>query len=159
MNHSQNFGVKGWPRKASLVRFIPCCARCPAPDWPLLSDLQRVGSNPRLLIPARLNLSLPLCPLSRVKQFPLAFVFVKVGNEEESFAEVWASHSGNAESVPPRSIPDFGKFTDDQCKSLASDDWGVFQEHESRSNLANDSEHFEDKLASWVIQPGTLARC
>jgi hypothetical protein len=57
----------------------------------------------------------------------------------------------SAEHSPARIIPHRSQVSENTSKPSRSEDWGVFHERESRSNLANDSGHFSPQPASFPV--------
>jgi len=64
-----------------------------------------------------------------------------VGHQPPAFAFVRGANGGRGEQIPFRIEPDVGKVTEDSGKSSEPNKSGdVFQQHETRSHLADDLE-------------------
>jgi hypothetical protein len=81
-----------------------------------------------------------------------------VRENPDALAFVWRSNGVRSKHSPLRIVPDRGQVAENSSESPTSESWGVFHEHESRSNLANDPEHFGPKSAALSVKPGSASR-
>jgi hypothetical protein len=62
-----------------------------------------------------------------------------------------------ANNSPPRIKPHLGKISKHSTESANNNRWAVFHEHESRSNLANDSDHLGPEAAFFAVDAPAFA--
>lgn len=99
--------------------------------------------------------------LGRVELLPFCelpyWLAVGVGSKEPpSFTAVGGAHLGSCKSRPPSVIPETGQISDNDVGVL-SDAGDVFQEHVSRSKLADKADDFAVKTASLSVQAASTS--
>jgi hypothetical protein len=84
-------------------------------------------------------------------------LFSGVGNKPESFAAVRRPNIGSSQHCPLAVIPERGQVTEHSSKSSSNEGWAVFQEDETRSNLAHDPRHVGPQSAALAVNASALA--
>jgi hypothetical protein len=64
---------------------------------------------------------------------------------------------GSGYNSPATIIPHRGKITNDSHPSAKSERWRVFNEHDTGSNVANDSGLFSPESGFFVVKPASIA--
>jgi len=85
----------------------------------------------------------------KVQAFQLCAV--GVSNHEKPGAVMGRSNAGSSKHSPFRIHPHSGQVSENSAKPPRSEHWRVLHKDESRSNLTNDSGHFQPKAGSFAV--------
>jgi hypothetical protein len=81
----------------------------------------------------------------------------QVSDNPDSISLMRGSNVCRSEHSPFSIVPERGQVTEDDAEPANNESWRVFHEHETRSNLANDSRHFSPETRAFAADACALA--